>query len=208
MAAGELSLADEAERWAIDTGEGAQAAPADDVETSLARLAVLYPGKVAAGDDEARELVRRARRDPEMRRLSAALAAQQQRPQRAAPQARAREPRPRRRARSRSPSSSRDDPDEAEPPLGGHETKIICGCGCDRSFPRSSGRGRPREFFSSACRLRAWRAAQQRETKIAAPLTREQRAGLKAKIDRERRARLPEVRRAYREIDAALEEAA
>jgi hypothetical protein len=107
---------------AIDAGHGPKHVTLDEWNTSLARIAVLYPEKVIPADREARELVQRLEHDPETRRLVAALAVQTRatlpaRPLRAA---RARSPRSRPRSRRRGGvGSTREGPShEPEPPLG------------------------------------------------------------------------------------------
>jgi hypothetical protein len=107
-----------------DTGHGPQPATADELNLTLARLAVLHPNKVKPADDEARELVRRQRRSPETRRLVAVLAVQRRNQRRTpivhVPPGREREPRPRAQSRRRAGSSrdgpSRSSDDEPEPP--------------------------------------------------------------------------------------------
>jgi hypothetical protein len=80
-----------------------------DVEESLARMTVLYPGRVVAADDAARKLRKRVRNDSETRRLLALLAkAKAPVTRQGATRPKARERRPRSRSRT---SGTRGDPD-------------------------------------------------------------------------------------------------
>lgn len=95
----------------IDAGDGPKPATVDDLNRWAARCAVLHPKKVIPIDDEARELVRRERRNPETRRLVAVMAMQRRSVSRdrREPIARPREHRAGRTNGSRAPPRSGDD---------------------------------------------------------------------------------------------------
>jgi hypothetical protein len=141
----------------IDTGEGPEPVTIDDWNTSLARMSVLYPKTVVPVDDEARELIRREKQNPETHRLISALASRRRAGSspRPAVTPRARESRPRAR---RTRSAGRDDPSEAElpPPVGGPEPRRGCRiCGENVTRRRANA-----VYCSAACKQRSYRECQ------------------------------------------------
>jgi hypothetical protein len=111
----------------------------------LALMAVLYPDKVTAVDDEARELVERVRNEPETRRLVATLASQVRTPSGIAIPA-SKAPRVHNRPRERRSGSTR--PPRAGP---GDDSELPRACEvCGASL---AGKRRHAKTCSTRCRV-------------------------------------------------------